>query len=167
MLLELRDCACAVAIACVLAAPAAPARAQPADAAQIQALYQQGERALAERRYADAEQAYERLRQLQPALAEVHARLGLIDFQQGKFADAVPPLRRALKLKPALPNVGHAAGDVAVGDRAATRKRCRGSRRRSTSRQPTPPSAAWPACTCSAPTPTSIATATPSPCRSS
>jgi tetratricopeptide (TPR) repeat protein len=81
------------------------AGAQTADAAQVQALSAQGERALAERRYADAEQAFERLRQLQPTLAEVHARLGLVYFQQGKFAEAVPVLRQAVKLKPALPNV--------------------------------------------------------------
>ena len=30
---------------------------------------------------------------------------GLIYFQQGRFAEAVAPLRRALKLNPALPNV--------------------------------------------------------------
>jgi tetratricopeptide (TPR) repeat protein len=94
-----------ITAAIVLSTSPSLARAQPADAAQIQSLYQQGERALAERRYADAEQAYERLRQLQPSLAEVHARLGLIHFQQGKFDQAVPLLRRALELKPALPNV--------------------------------------------------------------
>ena len=37
-------------------------------------------------------------------MAEVHVKLGLIYFQQGKFAEAVPALRQALKLKPALPN---------------------------------------------------------------
>ena len=101
------DCRAAAAVlALVLAAPPALAAVEQADGRQIQELHQQGERALAERRYADAEQAYERLRQMQPDVAEVHARLGLIDFQQGKFAEAVPSLRRALKLKPALPNVG-------------------------------------------------------------
>ncbi|MEN3339992.1 MAG: hypothetical protein V7647_3668, partial [Acidobacteriota bacterium] len=76
------------------------------DAAQVQGLYRDGERALAEGRYAEAEQAYARMRQLQPGVAEVHARLGLIYFQQGRFSDAVAPLERALQLKPALPNVG-------------------------------------------------------------
>jgi tetratricopeptide (TPR) repeat protein len=94
-----------VAVVVVLAAPVGYARAQQPETGQIQALYQQGERALAEQRYADAEVAYKRLRQLQPGVAEVEARLGLIDFQQGKFSDAVAPLRRALKLKPGLPNV--------------------------------------------------------------
>jgi len=75
---------------------------QPADRAQ---LFQDGARALAERRYADAERAYETLRQLSPDVAEVHASLGLSYFQQRKFNEAVPSLRQALKLKPALPNV--------------------------------------------------------------
>ena len=68
-------------------------------------VYETGERALGERRYADAERAYEQLRQQQSRPAEVHARLGLVYFQQGKFAAAVPALRRALELKPALPNL--------------------------------------------------------------
>jgi tetratricopeptide (TPR) repeat protein len=89
----------------VLSASAADARPQQADPSRTQALYQQGERALSERRYTDAAQAYERLQQLQPGVAEVHARLGLIYFQQGRFAEAVAPLRRALKLNSALPNV--------------------------------------------------------------
>lgn len=106
MQVNLSGWAGSVAVVIVLAGAAAPARAQQADAGQAEALYRQGERALAAQRYVDAEQAYERLRELQPGLAEVHARLGLIYFQQGRFADAVPSLRRALKLKPALPNVG-------------------------------------------------------------
>ena len=106
MLVNLGGWASFLAVALVLAAPAALSGAQPADAGQIQALFQQGERALAEQRYADAERAYERLGELQPGMGDVHARLGLIYFQQGKFADAIAPLRRALKLKPALPNVG-------------------------------------------------------------
>jgi tetratricopeptide (TPR) repeat protein len=93
-----------VAIVFVLAT-ADDAHPQQAAPSQTQALYQQGERALLERRYGDAAQAYERLQQLQPGVAEVHARLGLIYFQQGRFAEAVAPLRRALKLNAALPNI--------------------------------------------------------------
>jgi tetratricopeptide (TPR) repeat protein len=95
-----------VAMVAVLAGSGAGAQTPAAATDQIQALYQRGERALAEQRYADAEQAYERMRELQPAVAEVHARLGLIYFQEGRFADAVPSLQRALQLKPTLPNVG-------------------------------------------------------------
>lgn len=73
--------------------------------ALLQRYSEEGEKALAEHRYADAEKAYEKLRELLPNTAEVHARLGLIFYQQGKFAQAVPVLQQALKLKPTLPNL--------------------------------------------------------------
>ena len=44
------------------------------------------------------------MRQLSPSTPEVHAKLGVIYFQQGKFSQAVPALSQALKLKPGLPN---------------------------------------------------------------
>ena len=66
---------------------------------------EEGQKALAERRWADAARAYEKLRELSPETAEVHAQLGMIYFQQHDFARAVPTLRQALKLKPGLPNV--------------------------------------------------------------
>jgi tetratricopeptide (TPR) repeat protein len=78
--------------------------AQQSDNKLLRRYFQEGEKALAEKRYAEAEKAYERLRQLDPGTAEVHAKLGLIYFQQGKFAQAVPTLRQALKLKPNLTN---------------------------------------------------------------
>jgi tetratricopeptide (TPR) repeat protein len=106
MLVKVGVLASSAALVLLLGAAAADARAPQAVSAEIQALYQKGEQALAEQRYADAEQAYTRMRQLQPEVAEVHARLGLIYFQQGRFADAIAPLQRALQLKPALPNVG-------------------------------------------------------------
>src|SRR5262249_25908300 len=54
--------------------------------------------------WADAARAYEKLRELSPETAEVHAQLGMIYFQEREFARAVPALRQALKLKPGLPN---------------------------------------------------------------
>src|SRR5205814_4847010 len=63
---------------------------------------EQGQAALADRRYADAEKAFEELRKLEPGMAEVHANLGLIYFEEHKYEKAVPALRQALKLKPAL-----------------------------------------------------------------
>jgi tetratricopeptide (TPR) repeat protein len=84
---------------------AAALLAQPSDPALLERHFREGESALAEKRYADAEKSYEKLRQLDPGTAEVHARLGVIYFQQGKFEQAVPALRQALKLKPGLPNV--------------------------------------------------------------
>jgi len=78
--------------------------AQQPDPASLQRYFQEGEKALAEGRYAEAERSYSKLRELNPEVAEVHVKLGLIYFQQGKFVQAVPALSRALKLKPALPN---------------------------------------------------------------
>jgi len=78
---------------------------QQPDPAALQQQAKEGERALAEGRYLDAQKAYENLRHLSPGTAEVHARLGLIYFQQGKFDEAIPPLREAIKLKPGLPKV--------------------------------------------------------------
>jgi tetratricopeptide (TPR) repeat protein len=80
------------------------ARQQP-DPAALRQRASEGERALAEGRYAEAEAAYDTLRRLTPGTAEVHARLGLIYFQQGKFAEAIVPLREALRLKPGLPKI--------------------------------------------------------------
>ena len=70
----------------------------------MQKYSEQGERALAEHRYHDAELAYQKLEQLAPGTAEVYGRLGLIYFQEQNFEAAVPVLRRALKLKPGLSN---------------------------------------------------------------
>ena len=70
-----------------------------------QQYYEQGEKALAENRYSDAQQAYEKLRQLAPDTAEVHARLGLIYYQERNYAQAVTSLQQALKLKPTLPKL--------------------------------------------------------------
>ena len=88
----------------LLCLSAAPLLAQQPDPASLQRYFQEGEKALAEGRYADAERSYSKLRELNPEVAEVHVKLGLIYFQQGKFAQAVPALSKALKLKPTLPN---------------------------------------------------------------
>jgi tetratricopeptide (TPR) repeat protein len=68
----------------------------------VQHYADEGQRALAEGRYADAENDFEKLRALEPGVAEVHANLGLIYFEERKFDQAVPALRQALKLKPGL-----------------------------------------------------------------
>jgi tetratricopeptide (TPR) repeat protein len=60
---------------------------------------------LAEQRYDDDARAFEKLRDLSPQTAEVHAQLGLVYFQQHAFARAVASLRQALKLEPGLPKV--------------------------------------------------------------
>ena len=76
------------------------ANAQENDSAER--IAEAGQSALAAGRYADAQKAFEQLRQLEPTIAEVHANLGLIYFRQRQFEEAVPALRQALKLKPSL-----------------------------------------------------------------
>lgn len=71
---------------------------------KAQELSQRGQEALAAGNYAEAQHAFEQLVKLDPAIAEIHANLGLIYFQERKFDQAVPELRRALKLKPSLTN---------------------------------------------------------------
>ncbi len=60
------------------------------------------ERAVADKRYADAEAAYEKLSRWDPKSGELRARLGVVYFQQGKFAQAAAAFREALRLKPGL-----------------------------------------------------------------
>ena len=77
---------------------------QSADA--VDQYSQQGQQALAQGNYTAAQGAFEKLRELEPNVAEVHANLGLIYFQEKKFDQAVLALRQALKLKPDLPRTG-------------------------------------------------------------
>jgi tetratricopeptide (TPR) repeat protein len=91
-------------IALLMCLSAVSVLAQQADTTLLQQYSQEGEKALAAGRYDEAAQAYEKLRQLAPQTAEIHARLGLIYFQQGRFEQAVLTLRQAIKLKPTLPN---------------------------------------------------------------
>jgi tetratricopeptide (TPR) repeat protein len=84
-----------------------PVSASPQTAPQSAEQYAEiGNRALHEGRYSEAEQAFEKLREIEPNTAEVHANLGLIYFEARKFDQAIPELRRALKLKPSLTNSG-------------------------------------------------------------
>lgn len=91
-------CLCVLVLGC---GQALHVPAQSAD--QVEKYSEQGQRALAQGNYSEAETAFEKLRELEPGVAEVHANLGLIYFQERKFEPAVSALRQALKLKPALP----------------------------------------------------------------
>lgn len=73
-------------------------------AGSAQKYFDDGERALATHQYGEAETAYKKLAQLDPASAEVHAKLGMIYFQERKFEKAAAALREALRIKPSLPN---------------------------------------------------------------
>lgn len=76
---------------------------QSANADLIEKYFRDGEKALAENRYDDAEKSYDKVRQLAPGMVEVYGRLGLVYFQQRRYEEAVPVLRRGLKLSPSLP----------------------------------------------------------------
>jgi tetratricopeptide (TPR) repeat protein len=78
---------------------------QSSTEAEIERYSQEAQKALAEARYPDAERAFEKLRGLEPGVPEIYANLGLIYFQERKFEQAVPSLRRALELNPALPKL--------------------------------------------------------------
>lgn len=94
-----------VLVAALLGFPDGPTLAQTTPDAVLQSTYQQAEEAFREQRLDDAATGYRKLAALSPDTAEVHAKLGLIHYLQGRFHDAVPSLRRALDLKPSLPNV--------------------------------------------------------------
>ena len=68
-------------------------------------LAQQGQRSLASGRLDQAEAAFAELASLQPNVAEVHANLGAVYFQEGRFDAAIDALRQALRFKPLLTKV--------------------------------------------------------------
>jgi tetratricopeptide (TPR) repeat protein len=70
--------------------------------ADLDQQYAAAQRALAAGDYPQAQTDFERLAHLDPNVAEVHANLGLIYFEERKFDPAVRELRRALALKPSL-----------------------------------------------------------------
>jgi tetratricopeptide (TPR) repeat protein len=78
------------------------ALAQSSGPTSVEKYYDEGQRALAQGQFQEAEKIFEKLRELSPDVAEVHANLGLIYFNEKKFEAAVPALRQALKLKPSL-----------------------------------------------------------------
>lgn len=80
--------------------------AQESGSNSLSQQYEAAQRALTAGNYPEAQQAFEKLAATHPAMAEVHANLGLIYFEERKFDGAVPELRRALKLKPSLTNSG-------------------------------------------------------------
>ncbi|AXC14949.1 TPR domain protein [Acidisarcina polymorpha] len=66
---------------------------------------EQGQAALASGHLDEAQRNFEQLRSMQPNVAEVHAILGRIYYQERKFNQAAVELKAALKLKPTLPKV--------------------------------------------------------------
>jgi tetratricopeptide (TPR) repeat protein len=99
MIFKIRDAA-ACGLVFILFSPAARLSAQGTP--EEQQLSEAGQQALAEDHYGEAESDFKKLAELDPQIAEIHATLGLVYFQEKRFDQAVPELRRALKLKPAL-----------------------------------------------------------------
>jgi tetratricopeptide (TPR) repeat protein len=77
--------------------------AQTSNSQELERYAEIGQKALEEGRYPAAEAAFEKLRELSPGTAEVHANLGAIYFQEKKFDKAVGALRQALNLRANLP----------------------------------------------------------------
>jgi len=64
---------------------------------------EQGQAALAAGHLDKAEHSFEQLRAIEPDVAEVHAMLGRVYFQERKFSAASVELQAAVRLKPNLP----------------------------------------------------------------
>jgi tetratricopeptide (TPR) repeat protein len=62
----------------------------------------EAQNALVAGKYDEAQHAYEKLRDLEPGIAEVHANLGLIYFHERLFEKAIASCRKALTIKPTL-----------------------------------------------------------------
>lgn len=92
-----------IVIAVALAGTAARGQQAPDEA--LREAYLSAEAAFRDQRLGEAAEGYAKLAELTPGTAEVHAKLGLIHYLQGRFEEAVPSLRKALELKPSLPSV--------------------------------------------------------------
>ncbi len=104
MLAAMRLLPCMFGLSILIATATVPVRAQSNSAAQSreEQLAQQGQQSLASGRLDQAEAAFAELASLQPNVAEVHANLGAVYFQEGRFDAAIDALRIALRLKPSL-----------------------------------------------------------------
>jgi tetratricopeptide (TPR) repeat protein len=83
---------------------------QSGDDTNAARLAAQGQQAFAQGKYAEAEADFQNLAKLAPQVAEVHATLGAIYFEQRKFDLAVREIRTAQKLKPSLPKLDSLLG---------------------------------------------------------
>src|SRR6185312_3473232 len=68
----------------------------------LQEQYKEAQEQLRAGRYSDAQRSFEKLAEANPTIAEIHANLGLIYFEERMFQPAIKELRRALKLNPSL-----------------------------------------------------------------
>lgn len=75
---------------------------QTTDVDAVQRYSDEGQRALAAGQYDVAERNFMALEKLTPRIAEVHASLAVIYFEEKRFDEAVQEIHQALKLKPGL-----------------------------------------------------------------
>ncbi|HTW78536.1 MAG TPA: tetratricopeptide repeat protein [Terracidiphilus sp.] len=91
------------ALCCILPwAAHAQANSQEDAAANYAAL---GQQALAQGRFAEAQTDFEKLEKAAPQVAEVHATLAAICFQQREYDESIREVQIAQKLKPGLPKL--------------------------------------------------------------
>jgi tetratricopeptide (TPR) repeat protein len=79
--------------------------AQTTGKGEAERYYNQGRAALSAGNFEEARRDYEALSKLSPGIAEVHATLGAIYFQQKNFSQALEALFQAQHLKPDLPKL--------------------------------------------------------------
>lgn len=92
----------AVVFCCLSAAVAQPQATENSDAERY---YNAGRKALSSGDFDEARKDYEMLAKLSPGIAEVHATLGAIYFQQKNYSSALNELHEASRLKPGLPKL--------------------------------------------------------------
>ena len=76
--------------------------AQPTDVEQLREHFARGEEAYRQQRLDDAIQEFRQVVRLRPALAEAHAKLGVIFYSRGEYQEAAGSFREAVRHKPAL-----------------------------------------------------------------
>ena len=74
------------------------------------ALAAEGQQAMAHGDYTTAEEKFQKLAQLDPGVAEIHATLAVICFKRREYERAVTEIRVAQRLKPGLPNLDSLLG---------------------------------------------------------
>lgn len=70
----------------------------------------EGQTALAQGRYSEAQAAFEKLAKIDPRIAEVHATLGAIYFKQREYNASIREIQVAERLKPSLPRLDSLMG---------------------------------------------------------
>ena len=70
----------------------------------------EGQRALSQGHYDEAQAAFEKLAKLDPDIAEVHATLAAIEFKQRQYTVAIHEVQTAKRLKPGLPRLDSLLG---------------------------------------------------------